>query len=424
MADDDNMPSQDGPDDDDVRQTYNFAPGYYGLVYRAAGPDPGPGPRQGGGTQDAGERDADQDERNAPSDADRQSGAENGHAGDQDEDAEDTAHDEVSNERREHAQKPGYKFQSMKWGLIPFWTKRNPDYGSLMRTINCRDDSLSMQGGMWQTMKQRKRCIVVCQGFYEWLKKNDGKEKLPHFIKRKDGKLMCMAGLYDYVKFEDSNETMYTYSIITTENNKQMEWLHDRMPVILENGSKEMFTWIDPKRSSWSNELQSLLEPYKGELEIYPVTKDVGKVGNNSPTFIIPLNSSENKQNIANFFANQKKAATSFEAKRIASEEEQDAKEKGSHIEQDQAEHRATADVDDAENNAPKPVAGSKRTYQEVEPAESPSKPHSSQKGNTTKSSSMPPSKKTRSAVSNGSQKGSPVKSNDGSRKITSFFGK
>lgn len=33
------------------------------------------------------------------------------------------------------------------------------------------------------------------------------------------------------------------------------------------------------------------------------MTKDVGKVGNNSPSFIIPVDSAENKNNIANFFA-------------------------------------------------------------------------------------------------------------------------
>jgi putative SOS response-associated peptidase YedK len=85
---------------------------------------------------------------------------------------------------------------------VPFWTKRNPDYGSKMKTINCRDDSLFEDRGMWTTMKKRKRCIIVAQGFYEWLKKNGGKEKLPHFTKRKDGQLMCFAGLWDCVQFE------------------------------------------------------------------------------------------------------------------------------------------------------------------------------------------------------------------------------
>jgi putative SOS response-associated peptidase YedK len=92
--------------------------------------------------------------------------------------------------------------RSIDPGLVPFWTKRNPDYGSKIKTINCRDDSLLEDRGMWTTMKKKKRCIIVAQGFYEWLKKNSGKEKIPHFTKRKDGQLMCFAGLWDRVQFE------------------------------------------------------------------------------------------------------------------------------------------------------------------------------------------------------------------------------
>ena len=71
-----------------------------------------------------------------------------------------------------------------------------------MKTINCRDDSLATSGGMWNTMKHKKRCIVVAQGFYEWLKKNGGKDKVPHYVKRQDGQLMCFAGLWDCANFE------------------------------------------------------------------------------------------------------------------------------------------------------------------------------------------------------------------------------
>src|SRR5579871_5726681 len=35
----------------------------------------------------------------------------------------------------------------------------------------------------------------------------------------------------------------------------------------------------------------------------YPVKKEVGKVGEDSPLFIVPLDSAENKLNIANFFS-------------------------------------------------------------------------------------------------------------------------
>lgn len=37
------MPVAEVPEDDEVRQTYNFAPGYHGLVYRADVPDYGAG---------------------------------------------------------------------------------------------------------------------------------------------------------------------------------------------------------------------------------------------------------------------------------------------------------------------------------------------------------------------------------------------
>jgi putative SOS response-associated peptidase YedK len=121
------------------------------------------------------------------------------------------------NNAEESGGEVGYKLQSMKWGLIPFWTKRNPDYGSMLKTINCRDDSLAASGGMWHTMKQKKRCVVICQGFYEWLKKNGGKEKIPHFIKRKDGAPMLMAGLWDCVRYEGLFTPLLLMSLLSQQ---------------------------------------------------------------------------------------------------------------------------------------------------------------------------------------------------------------
>lgn len=325
----------------------------------------------------------------------------------------------------------------LRAGLVPFWTKRPPDYGSALKTINCRDDSLIEDRGMWTTMKRRKRCIVVAQGFYEWLKKNNGREKIPHFVKRKDGQLMCFAGLWDCVQYEGSEEKLYTYTIITTDSNKQLNFLHDRMPVLLDNGSDAVRIWLDPKRSEWSKELQGLLKPYQGELEIYPVIKDVGKVGNNSPTFIIPLDSKENKNNIANFFGNQKKAAEENAAKK---EEEVEAKTEGP--KEDQAikqedDDRATADIETTEDNAPKPVPSDARSGTPAKSTASPGKvgsqassprglkrEHSDVSPSKSTPGKPPNSKKVRSATSNGTLARSPSRAADGSKKITAFFGK
>ena len=208
------------------------------------------------------------------------------------------------------------------------------------------------------------------------------------------------------------------------------------MPVILENGSNQIRTWLDPGRSEWSKELQSLLKPFNGELECYPVDKAVGKVGNNSPSFIVPVASSENKNNIANFFGNAKKAAKGSEEKRALHEEQVKTQEKGSEIEHEADEKRKTVEQNSTEDNAPLPVptpksaeGGYKRDHDEVSEDGGTSPSHKFSKIKDVKKS--PPehsfphettsSRKLRSATSNGT-KGSPVKAGDGSQRITNFF--
>lgn len=80
------MPVADAPDDDDVRQTYNFAPGSHGLVYRADVPGYSAGNRHGA-HGDATEGAADESEEPPP----------------QFEDIKETK----------------YKLQTMKWGSCP-----------------------------------------------------------------------------------------------------------------------------------------------------------------------------------------------------------------------------------------------------------------------------------------------------------------
>lgn len=433
------MPVEEAPSDEDerVRQSYNFAPGYHGLIYRAHTND------RGSGHDANGRNESNVSGEPSPKKVKLSSPTVDGLA----------------------TQDTKYKLQAARWGLIPFWTKRPPDYGSQMRTINCRDDSLIEDRGMWNTMKQRKRCIVVAEGFYEWLKKNNGKEKIPHFTRRKDGQLMCFAGLWDMVQYEDSAEKLYTYTIITTDSNKQLKFLHDRMPVILEAGSKEMKAWLDPCHIGWSKELQSLLKPYQGELECYQVDKAVGKVGNNSPSFIVPIDSKENKKNIANFFGTQRATANEVAAKNEAARGDEVAD--NAKVEQHPDEDRKTTfTVEGTEDNAPLPKTqdeseqdlsqkinndatevsdqdiikaadqqvekGIKREISELDDAEllraaqsPPAKVVKTDKATPSPAKSQPEKKATshkkRSATSNNNVAKTPVK---GNAKITSFFGK
>ena len=322
------MPVDDAPDDDSVRTTYNFAPNSNGLIYRARTSDRGASPDE-------------ENQNEAPEDGPSPKRRK-------------TTHTPTTSQSSptEHTGEATYILQSARWGLIPFWTKRAPDYSSQLRTINCRDDSLAQSGGMWNTMKQRKRCIVIAEGFYEWLKNPRSGTKVPHYVKRKDGKLLLMAGLWDCVQYEGAEEKVYTYTVITTESNKQLSFLHDRMPVVLEAGSEGMREWLDPKGVGWTRELQSLLKPFEGELEVYPVDQGVGKVGNNSPSFVVPVDSKENKKNIANFFG---KAQARVEAKQEAKREELEVKTEQLEAKTEEGENVVTSKVEDPESNAPLP---------------------------------------------------------------------
>ncbi|KAJ8608199.1 hypothetical protein MRB53_039797 [Persea americana] len=109
------------------------------------------------------------------------------------------------------------------------------------------------------------------------------------------------------------------------------------MPLIFDQGSKDLQRWLDD--DTWTQDLVRMLHPYEGELDCYAVKKEVGKVGNNSPDFIIPIDSSENKSNIANFFT---KTPSKTEVKEEIKEEAIDKSE-------------AALDNGLEENNAPMP---------------------------------------------------------------------
>ncbi|KAF8235058.1 DUF159-domain-containing protein [Tricholoma matsutake] len=201
-----------------------------------------------------------------------------------------------------------YILQSMKWGLVPHWSKFED---KTLSTTNARSENLVESGGMWASMKGKKRCAILCQGrgrYYEWLSK--GKDKLPHFTKHKDGRLMLMAGLYDCVTLEGQSTPLWTFTVVTTSANKEFEWLHDRQPVILST-REALDKWLDTSSQTWTSELTKLVEPYHDssaplEWHVYQVPKEVGKVGTESSTFIEPI--SNRKDGIQAMFSKQRQS--------------------------------------------------------------------------------------------------------------------
>ncbi|KAF9451316.1 DUF159-domain-containing protein [Macrolepiota fuliginosa MF-IS2] len=187
----------------------------------------------------------------------------------------------------------------MKWGLVPHWSKHED---KTLSTTNARSENLVEGGGMWGSLRGTKRCVIPCQGYYEWLTK--GKHKIPHYTKRKDGGLMLLAGLYDSTIIE--GRTLWTFTIVTTDANNDFSWLHDRQPVIL-SSNEAVNEWLDTSSKSWNKQLTELVKPYHDTnvlLECYQVPQEVGRVGTESPTYIEPI--AMRKDGIQAMFSKQK----------------------------------------------------------------------------------------------------------------------
>ncbi|SFL59775.1 Putative SOS response-associated peptidase YedK [Paenibacillus sp. 1_12] len=166
------------------------------------------------------------------------------------------------------------KLGQLRWGLIPSWAK---DTKIGYKMINARVETVAEKPA-YRTSLVSKRCIIPADGFYEWKIIEDGKQ--PMRILLKGGELFGMAGLYD-TWVSPEGEKISSCSIITTGPNKTMEGIHDRMPVILRK--EDEATWLD--RSIQDVKLlQTLIEkPYPDEkMRVYPVTKAVGNVKNDS----------------------------------------------------------------------------------------------------------------------------------------------
>jgi putative SOS response-associated peptidase YedK len=168
------------------------------------------------------------------------------------------------------------KIESMKWGLVPSWAK---DTKIGYKLINAREESI-FEKPMWKGLVKHTRALVPARGFYEW--KLEDKEKQPYFIHVKNRSYFAFAGLYSEWK-DVEGKPLYTFTIITTEANKEMSKVHNRMPVILE--LKDEDKWLNPELTD--DELQTLLHPSAdGTLTMYPVSKDVNKPSNNNPNLL------------------------------------------------------------------------------------------------------------------------------------------
>lgn len=172
---------------------------------------------------------------------------------------------------RQNPKEPVRQISLMKWGLIPNWAK---DTSGAAKMINARSETAATKPAFRDPLRFR-RCLIPADGFYEW--KRNGGSKQPYCFEVNDGGLFAFAGLWDGWKNAEG-QWVRTCSILTTIPNTLTSAVHDRMPVLLDRESYDL--WLDPSMTS-VQVVSELLKPFDAQsMRCYPVSTRVNRVKN------------------------------------------------------------------------------------------------------------------------------------------------
>jgi putative SOS response-associated peptidase YedK len=175
----------------------------------------------------------------------------------------------------------------MRWGLVRshLVKEKKPDY---FLAFNARSESVASKP-MFRDLVSDHRCVVVVDGFFEWLSDELG-EKQPYFVHPNDSQPLLVAGLYSSWESADGSED--TCTLLTRDSCKELAWLHDRMPVVL-RGEDEVRAWLDPAVSIHTllSKDESPIEGVRGSPKLlwHPVSKQVNSVKFEGPTAADPI---------------------------------------------------------------------------------------------------------------------------------------
>lgn len=182
--------------------------------------------------------------------------------------------------------------EMVRWGLIPSWAK---DESIGNKLINARAETLSEKPS-FKNAFQKRRCLVVANGFYEWKAAAPGEQrgrskttpKQPMYIRLTSGEPFAIAGLWESWKNPQTQVPVRSCTIITTEPNDLIATLHHRMAVILTPADEDL--WLD--ESLPTQDLMRLLKPYPSDaLEAYPVSLRVNSPALDNASLIEPVDS-------------------------------------------------------------------------------------------------------------------------------------
>jgi putative SOS response-associated peptidase YedK len=164
----------------------------------------------------------------------------------------------------------------LKWGLVPYFTK---DLKEARKPINARDDNVA-KSGMFREAFAKRRCLVPAAAYYEWLDGPNG--KVPFAVARLDGEPVVFGGMWEEWRSPEGKK-LRTFATITTDANKQLSVIQERMPVIIERQNWPL--WLGETEGDPTSLLHAAPEDV---LRVWPVDKKVGNFRNDGPDLLEP----------------------------------------------------------------------------------------------------------------------------------------
>ncbi len=162
----------------------------------------------------------------------------------------------------------------MRWGLVPRWAD---DLKVGYRMINAKSERL-LESRAYKPLvgKFRHRCLIVADGFYEWLKSEDPKQPRQPFRFTVDGgEPFAFAGICTRKEWED--DWLHSCTIITTTPNEVVAPVHDRMPVIL-SGQEAEAAWLSTELNA-EDAVAMCVPLAAGRMQSAPANPKLNKVG-------------------------------------------------------------------------------------------------------------------------------------------------
>jgi putative SOS response-associated peptidase YedK len=144
--------------------------------------------------------------------------------------------------------------RTMRWGLVPPWANA---LGKGFQPINARAETAATKAPFAELFaRPERRCLVVADGWYEWLKAEHKRgERLPFRYTIDGGGPFAFAGLWGRRRI--GAELVHSACILTTSANAVCAPVHDRMPCVLA-GPDEEAAWL-------AGESDGLLGPLDAE---------------------------------------------------------------------------------------------------------------------------------------------------------------